>query len=66
MFGGEKNMESIADGIGCTACVAIITKDKIIVANSGDSRAVLSEGGVAKELSEDHKPDNAGEKRRIQ
>lgn len=28
-------------GAGCTACVALITKDSIICANSGDSRCVV-------------------------
>mmetsp|Transcript_8897 Transcript_8897/g.6244 ORF Transcript_8897/g.6244 Transcript_8897/m.6244 type:complete len:91 (-) Transcript_8897:451-723(-) len=51
---------------GCTACVAIITDDTIICANSGDSRCVLARDGVAIEMSEDHKPDNVGEKARIQ
>ena len=31
----------IANSVGCTACVCIITKDEIICANAGDSRAVL-------------------------
>ena len=29
---------------GCTACVAIFTKDSVICANSGDSRCVLMRG----------------------
>lgn len=51
---------------GCTACVAIITKDRIICANSGDSRCVIGRGQTALEMSEDHKPDNIGEKKRIE
>lgn len=51
---------------GCTSCVSLITKDTIYCANSGDSRCVLSRGGKAVELSEDHKPDNEGEKKRIE
>jgi protein phosphatase 1G len=51
---------------GCTACVAIITKDSIICANSGDSRCVLARGTQALEMSEDHKPDNTEELRRIE
>ncbi len=57
---------NIAMATGCTACVAMITKDEIICANSGDSRCVLARKGVAIEMSEDHKPDNAGERSRIQ
>ncbi|KAF1970472.1 PP2C-domain-containing protein [Bimuria novae-zelandiae CBS 107.79] len=51
---------------GCTASVGIISKNKIYVANSGDSRAVLGIKGRAKPLSYDHKPQNEAEKARIQ
>lgn len=50
---------------GCTASVGIISKNKIYVANSGDSRSVLGIKGRAKPLSSDHKPQNEGEKARI-
>jgi len=50
---------------GCTASVGIISKDKIWVANAGDSRSVLGVKGRAKPLSFDHKPQNEGEKARI-
>ncbi|OXV10648.1 hypothetical protein Egran_01600 [Elaphomyces granulatus] len=50
---------------GCTAAVSIISKDKIWVANAGDSRLVLGVKGRAKPLSFDHKPQNEGEKARI-
>jgi len=51
---------------GCTATVGILTKDKIYVANAGDSRTVLGVKGRAKPLSFDHKPQNEAEKARIQ
>lgn len=51
---------------GCTASVGIISKNKIYVANSGDSRSVLGIKGRAKPLSYDHKPQNEAEKARIQ
>lgn len=51
---------------GCTACVALFTKDAVICANSGDSRCVLARGATALEMSEDHKPDNTEELRRIE
>jgi len=38
---------------------------RVVVANCGDSRAVLCRGGKAVELSEDHKPENPGEEARI-
>eukprot|EP00352_Strombidinopsis_acuminata_P008525 CAMPEP_0176374290 /NCGR_PEP_ID=MMETSP0126-20121128/26650_1 /TAXON_ID=141414 ORGANISM="Strombidinopsis acuminatum, Strain SPMC142" /NCGR_SAMPLE_ID=MMETSP0126 /ASSEMBLY_ACC=CAM_ASM_000229 /LENGTH=83 /DNA_ID=CAMNT_0017734799 /DNA_START=319 /DNA_END=570 /DNA_ORIENTATION=- len=62
MGGGASN---IAMATGCTACVALFTNDTIYCANSGDSRCVLARKGVAIEMSEDHKPDNAGERARI-
>jgi len=58
---------------GCTACTVLITADKIICANVGDSRAVCSsgggpaaEGGSFAELSKDHKPSQEEEKARIE
>jgi len=51
---------------GCTACVALITRTDIYVANAGDTRCVLAAKGRAKDLSHDHKPDNPSEKRRIE
>lgn len=50
---------------GCTSVVCLLTNDQIYCANAGDSRAVLSRNKKAIELSEDHKPDNAGEEARI-
>ena len=43
------------DAVGSTAVVAVVTPDKIIVANCGDSRAVLCRNGVGFPLSDDHK-----------
>lgn len=43
------------DAVGSTAVVAIVTPDKIIVANCGDSRAVLCRNGKPIPLSSDHK-----------
>lgn len=65
------NADDIALGTGCTAVSAILTADKIYVGNSGDSRIIVGEqtggpGIKAVALSEDHKPDNAEEKARIE
>ena len=40
---------------GSTAVVAVLTADHIVVANCGDSRAVLCRRGRAVPLSSDHK-----------
>jgi serine/threonine protein phosphatase PrpC len=53
------------DHSGCTAIGCLVTPDNIICANAGDSRSILIRSGLAVEMSEDHKPDNAGEKTRI-
>lgn len=50
---------------GATAVVVAITKEKIICANAGDSRAALWQNGKCVELSFDHKPENPIEKARI-
>jgi serine/threonine protein phosphatase PrpC len=57
--------ESYAEDEGCTACAVLVTTDKIYCCNAGDSRAVLMRGSTAIGLSEDHKPDNDDESRRI-
>lgn len=54
-----------SSGTGCTACVVLITPDKIICANIGDSRAILKTGDQVVALSEDHKPNDPKEKERI-
>ncbi|KAI8363721.1 phosphatase 2C-domain-containing protein [Mortierella sp. GBAus27b] len=55
-----------ADSSGCTAITATFTKDNsLYVGNAGDSRAVLGSNGTAIALSNDHKPVNREETRRI-
>ncbi|ESQ48903.1 hypothetical protein EUTSA_v10020827mg [Eutrema salsugineum] len=54
------------DAVGSTAVVSVVTPEKIIVSNCGDSRAVLCRNGVAIPLSSDHKPDRPDELNRIQ
>jgi len=51
---------------GSTAVTAILIDSKMLyVANVGDSRAVISKGGEAKQLSIDHEPGNLVEKEDI-
>lgn len=43
------------DSVGSTAVVAVVSPEKVIVSNCGDSRALLCRNGVAIPLSVDHK-----------
>ena len=61
----ESNRQRIHENSGCTANVVLITRNKIFVANAGDSRAVLCRNGKTIELSKDHKPQLPGEFARI-
>ncbi|CAH2070322.1 unnamed protein product [Thlaspi arvense] len=51
---------------GSTAVTAVLTQEHIVVANTGDSRAVLCRSGMAIPLSNDHKPDRPDERARIE
>ncbi|KAJ4790033.1 Protein phosphatase 2C-like protein [Rhynchospora pubera] len=55
-----------SDHVGSTAVVAILGPRHLVVANCGDSRAVLCRNGSAVPLSSDHKPDRPDELQRIQ
>jgi len=64
----QENLHSIAanpDWVGCTCVVCLVRPDVIVVANAGDSRAVLSRRRQAVPLSEDHKPNLPTERNRI-
>lgn len=65
-YKGQEDCD-VAMMTGCTANVCAIDQNgkKLYFANSGDSRVVLCKNGVAYPMSEDHKPDNDGEKNRI-
>ncbi|CAI9267586.1 unnamed protein product [Lactuca saligna] len=52
--------------VGSTAVVAVICSSHIIIANCGDSRAVLYRGKEAIALSNDHKPNREDEYARIE
>ncbi|KAI3894961.1 hypothetical protein MKW92_050458 [Papaver armeniacum] len=52
--------------VGSTAVVSVVCSSHIIVANCGDSRAVLCRGKSPVPLSEDHKPNREDEYARIE
>ncbi|XP_010548568.1 PREDICTED: probable protein phosphatase 2C 59 isoform X2 [Tarenaya hassleriana] len=51
---------------GSTASTAILVGDRLLVANVGDSRAVICRNGKAIAVSRDHKPDQSDERQRIE
>ncbi|XP_074349413.1 protein phosphatase 2C 50-like isoform X2 [Apium graveolens] len=55
-----------SDAVGSTAVVAVICSTHIMVANCGDSRAVLCRGKESQALSIDHKPGRNDERKRIE
>lgn len=55
----------VADSVGCTANVALIVGNRLIVANAGDSRSAMSRNGKVIQLSKDHKPEDPDEEKRI-
>ncbi len=59
----EKNQNRDA---GSTASTAVLVGDHLLVANVGDSRAVICKGGQAVALSTDHKPNQTNERQRIE
>ncbi|KAI7742480.1 hypothetical protein M8C21_020595, partial [Ambrosia artemisiifolia] len=57
---------SLDNSSGTTALTALILGRNMLIANAGDSRAVLGKRGRAIELSTDHKPSCTSEKMRIE
>ncbi|GLT98719.1 hypothetical protein SLE2022_162100 [Rubroshorea leprosula] len=65
--GNKTDLPPIApETVGSTALVAVVCPTHIIIANCGDSRAVLCRGKVAVPLSIDHKPEREDEHARIE
>ncbi|CAL9113535.1 unnamed protein product [Musa textilis] len=54
------------DNVGSAVVVGVVGPTHIVVANCGDSRAILCRGGVPVPLSFDHKPDRPDELSRIE
>jgi protein phosphatase PTC4 len=68
-FRVDHELEAYHDAANCgtTAIVATVLAGKyVIVANTGDSRCIMSVNGAAKTLSFDHKPSTMGERVRIE
>lgn len=51
---------------GCTAVTAVLLGQRLVVANVGDSRAVLCRRGQAIPMTVDHKPNSKEERQRIE
>ncbi len=66
IIGDPKENADIAMFTGCTACVCLFNDGKMYFSNAGDSRAVLSQKGVAYPMSFDHKPELEVEVNRIE
>ena len=64
MFNDKYN--EISKIMGSAAIVCLLTGSYLVVANLGDSRAILSRRGEAIQLSNDHKPDLPSEKSKIE
>mmetsp|Transcript_27472 Transcript_27472/g.27696 ORF Transcript_27472/g.27696 Transcript_27472/m.27696 type:complete len:334 (+) Transcript_27472:81-1082(+) len=63
----KKQDESRGDDTsGCTAVCAVVTPNYIVCSNAGDSRCVLGTNNQTINMSEDHKPYDEGERRRIE
>ncbi|KAF2312512.1 hypothetical protein GH714_034922 [Hevea brasiliensis] len=58
--------KSVDSSSGTTALTALILGRTMLIANAGDSRAVLGKRGRAIELSKDHKPNCTSERLRIE
>ena len=61
-------LQQAEDHSGSCALTAVVGGGKVVTAHVGDSRAVLCTGPEARavRLTEDHKPDRADEKARIE
>jgi len=59
------DLEEFECNSGCTAVVSVVKRNKIYIANAGDSRAVLARQGQAIQLTTDHKPELESEYNRV-
>ncbi|XP_047158425.1 probable protein phosphatase 2C 47 isoform X1 [Vigna umbellata] len=61
-----RDASSLDSSSGTTALIALMLGSSMLIANAGDSRAVLGKRGRAVELSKDHKPNCTSERLRIE
>ncbi|XP_002157385.3 probable protein phosphatase 2C T23F11.1 isoform X1 [Hydra vulgaris] len=61
----EMQLDPRIETSGAAAVCVLIKNKTIYCANCGDSRAIASVGGIAQELSHDHKPNDEEEAKRI-
>ncbi|KAA3457043.1 putative protein phosphatase 2C 51 [Gossypium australe] len=59
-------VDEVMETMGSTAVVVLVSREEVVVANCGDSRAVLCRAGTAVALSHDHKPDRPDERDRVE
>lgn len=57
---------TVSSSTGTTALTALVLGRLLLVANVGDCRAVLCRKGEALEMSQDHRPIRASERRRVE
>ncbi|OMJ81926.1 hypothetical protein SteCoe_17517 [Stentor coeruleus] len=62
----SKSFPEVGKVMGSTALVVMLIGRNVVVANTGDCRAVMSRRGEAIQLTNDHKPDTTDEKARIE
>jgi len=51
---------------GTTATVALVSEKEIIIGNVGDTRGILCQNGLAAQISQDHRPSNPSERKRLE
>ncbi|KAL5099682.1 hypothetical protein RYX36_004009 [Vicia faba] len=61
-----RDASALDNSSGTTALIALVLGRVVLIANAGDSRAVLGKRGRAVELSKDHKPNCTSERLRIE
>ncbi len=58
--------EGLSDGTTALVALVSLAESRLTVGHVGDSRGVISRGGTAVAITQDHKPELASERRRIE